>query len=88
MGFVVAFIDHPEAELVSKIKYARMRRIVAGADRIDPCSLHHDHVGSRVRLVEHPAPDRVGFMPVHTAEDHLPPVDAEDVTINLNPPET
>src|SRR6476620_1962545 len=82
---VITLLDHPESELVGKIKYSRMRWIVAGPDGIDTCSLHHDQICAGVLLVEHPTPNRVGLMPIHSAEDHLTAIDAQDVAINLDP---
>src|SRR5215211_6434198 len=86
--FIVTFLDHPEAQLVGKIKYSRMGRIVAGTDRVDTGPLHHDQVGPRIILVEHATADRVDLVPIHPAEDHLPSVDTEEVTGYLNSPET
>ena len=83
---VVTLIDHPAAQFISKIKYPWMGRVVAGANGIHTCPFHHDQVGSGVLLVEHPAFDRVDLMSVYAAEDHLSPVDLEDVAGNFDAP--
>src|SRR6185312_5455373 len=81
---VITLLDHPESELIGKIKYPRMRGIVAGPDGVDACLFHHDQIRAGVLLVEHPTPNRVGLMPIHPAEDHLIAIDSQDVAINLN----
>jgi hypothetical protein len=53
---------------------------------LTPALLHQDQVRSGVRLIEHPTLDRIRLMTVHPAKDQLRPVDAEDVTVNLDPP--
>jgi hypothetical protein len=57
MRLIVTLLDHPETELISKIKYARVRGIVAGPDGVDACSLHSDQIGAGILFVEHPTPN-------------------------------
>ena len=88
VGLQVALVDHPEAELVGQVEHAGMRRVVAETDRIDSCSLHHDQIGAGVILVEHASAERVSFVAVHPAEDHLATVDAEHVSVDRHRPKS
>src|SRR4051812_46597190 len=81
---VVTLLDDPEAQVIGKIKYARMGWIVARSDGVDACSLHCDQIGAGILFVEHPTPNGVDFMPVHAPEDHPVAIDAENVAINLD----
>jgi hypothetical protein len=61
-----------------------VRRVVAGADRVDVEALHTGQVGAGVLLVEDPAPLGVGLVAVHPAEDDPAAVDEEPVAADLH----
>ena len=65
-----------------------MRRVVAGADRVDVELLHERQIRAGKVLVEDAAPVRVGLMPVHAMEHHPPAVHQETVPDDLHRPET
>ena len=59
-----------------------VRRVVAGADRVDVVPLHRQQVRAGVRLVEHPPALGVGLVAVHAAEGHRAAVDEEPLAVD------
>ena len=78
----IALQDHPEAELVHQLEHARMRRIVARADRVDVRALHELEVGHDLGLVEDAAEIRMPLVPVDAVEHHAAAVDQEPVALD------
>jgi hypothetical protein len=79
----VALQHHPESELVGEVQQARMRRVVAGADRVDVEALHAREVFARMLLVEDAPAIGVRLVTVHAVEDEPATVceqlDADDL---------
>ncbi len=88
VGLEVAFQDHPEAHLVGDVQQTRMRRVMAGADRVDVELLHQGKVGAGKIFVEHAAAVRMRFMPVHAVEHHTAAVHQELIALDLHRTET
>ena len=84
----VAFEDHPEAEFVGQVEQPGMRRVVAGADRVDVEPLHAGQVRAGVLLVEDAAALGMGLVAVHPVEDDAAAVDQEPVAADLDRAET
>ena len=82
--FEVALEDDPEAHFVGEVEQARVRRVVAGADRVDVELLHQGQVGAGEVLVEDAAAVGMGLVPVHAVEDDAPAVDQEPVADDLH----
>ncbi|MDI2023488.1 hypothetical protein PJL18_04036 [Paenarthrobacter nicotinovorans] len=87
VGLEVAFQDHPETQFVRDVQQAGVRRVVAGADRVDVELFHHGQVRAGKVLVEHTAAVRMRLMPVHAVEHHAPAVHQEPVAPDLHGPE-
>ena len=54
-----------------------MRRVMAGAYRVDVVLLHQQHVGQHRRFVNGATRVRVELMPIHAAEQHPPAIDGQ-----------
>ena len=80
----VALQHHPETELIGQVEQARMRRVMAGADRIHVEPLHELQVGPGRGLIKDAAPIGVRLMPVHAVKDHPAPVHQKLVAHDLH----
>ncbi len=83
----IAFVHHPESQLISKIEELGVRRVVGGSNRVDVVTLHEEHAFARSLLVEDAALERVILVPVHAAEAEPCAVDEPLVAVDGHGPE-
>jgi hypothetical protein len=84
---VVALVDHPQAVGVAEFEEVRVRRVVAGADRVDVVPLHQQHVLEQGLAGERAPGARVPFVPVDAAEQDRAAVDEDPAVDDLDVPE-
>src|SRR6185369_3111433 len=77
VGLQVALVDHQQAVLVAQVEEPRVRRVVAGPDRVDVVLLHQHDVGSHGGLVQAAPGHRMPLVPVHAAELDSVPVEPD-----------
>ena len=83
----VALVDHVEPELVAEVEEARVRRIVAGAHRVDVVRLHQLDVAAHHRDRHGAAGERIELVPVDAVELHTMPIDLQQPVLDHHPPE-
>ena len=77
VGFQVALVDHPQAELVAQVEKVGVRRVVAGAYGVDVVLLHEFDVTTHHFLGDRPTVFGVPFVAVDPAQQYAAPVDPE-----------
>ena len=73
----VALVDHVQPVLVAQDEEVRVRRVVAGADRVDPGPLHQQYVVQHVLLGQRATAVGVELVPVDPVEEHAVAVHGE-----------
>ena len=85
VGLQIALVDHPQAQLVAQVEEGRVRRIVAGADRVDVVLLHQQQIAAHRLRVQGAPVARVELMAVDAAQQDPPAVDLQQPVLDARP---
>lgn len=87
VGLEVVLVDDVQPVLVAEVEEVRVRRVVAGADRVDVVALHEEHVLEHALRGDRAAAQRVELVTVDAAELHGSTVDEEHAIFDRDGPE-
>ncbi len=87
VGLQVALVHDQQAVLVAQVEEVRMRRVVAGAHRVQVVALHGEHVGTHHVAAHSAATAGVELVAVDAAELHPGTVEQQQPVADLDPPE-
>jgi hypothetical protein len=85
VGFQITLVDYVQAVLVAQLEKPRLRRVMAGPDRVDVVLLHQQDVGQGHLVVHRPAAVGVEFVAVHPVKQHPVAVYGQDAVTDLDP---
>ena len=84
VGLDVALVDHPEAELVGEVEEGRVRRVMAGTDRVQVVPLHQHQVAAGLLGIEDPAGRPVELVTVHATQPQPASVHQPRAAVDLD----
>ena len=82
MGLQVALVDDPQPQLVAQTGKGGVRRIVAGAHRVDVVLLHQQQIAAHRLGAEGPPVARMELVAVDTAQQDPAPVDLQQSVLD------
>ena len=87
MGFNIPLEHDPQANFISQIKKARVRRVMRGSDRVNTHRLHEFKIGARKFFAEYSPFVGTNFMAIDTIKRQGLPIGTQNAINDFNPSE-